>query len=43
MMEECINGQYNLSEMAIECQKEAEKYDVNNVITQMLLSKIEIL
>ena len=43
MMEECINGQYNVSEMAIECQKEAEKYDVNNVITQMLLSKIEIL
>lgn len=42
-MRECILGQYDFQQMAMNCQKEAEKYNVNNVITTKLLQEIEIL
>lgn len=42
-MRECILGYYDLQFMAKECQKEAGKYNVDNVITKELLLKIGIL
>ncbi|MCD8290241.1 MAG: glycosyltransferase, partial [Prevotella sp.] len=42
-MEECILGKYDLKAMAEQCQKEAEKYNTDNVVTAELLNKIGIL
>lgn len=39
-MKECIDGNYNIQEMAKLCQKEASHYDVDNVITKELLEEI---
>ena len=42
-MKQCIERLYPLNEMAIKCQEEAKKYDVNNVITKELLKKVGII
>lgn len=42
-MEACIEGSYDLFAMALECQKCAKEYDVQNVITENLLKEIDIL
>ena len=42
-MQECIEGKYDLSRMSILCQKQAETYNVDKVITKDLLYKIGIL
>ena len=42
-IERCIKGDYNLDKMSAYSQKEAEKYNVDNVITEDLLKEIGIL
>lgn len=42
-MQECIEGKYDLSRMSVLCQKQAETYNVDKVITKDLLYKIGIL
>ena len=41
-MKECIEGKYDIDQMKLSCQKESEKYNVDNVITKDLLKEIEI-
>lgn len=40
---ECIEGKYDLGKMAEYCQKEAERYNVDNIVTEELLKKIGLL
>lgn len=42
-MKECILGKYDLVLMSNICQKEASKYNINNVVTESLLKKVNIL
>lgn len=42
-MQECIEGKYNIQKMSLLCQKEAKKYDMDNVITEDLLKRIGVL
>lgn len=42
-MIECIEGRYDLAYMAVECQKYADTYNVDNVVTTDLLKKIGII
>lgn len=42
-MKECIEGKYDLREMALCCQKEAINYDINHVITRDLVKKIGLI
>lgn len=42
-MEECIERKYDLNLMATYCQKEADKYNIDNVINKELLEKIGLL
>ena len=39
-MAECIDEKYDINMMSQQCQKEALKYDVNNVITEDLITQI---
>ena len=39
-MAECIDEKYDINKMSQQCQKEALKYDVNNVITEDLITQI---
>ena len=42
-MKECIEGKYDIDKMKELCQKEAQKYDVRNNITEDLLKEIGLL
>ncbi|MCD8189806.1 MAG: glycosyltransferase [Clostridiales bacterium] len=42
-MEACIHGQYDLTEMSRNCRKQAEKYNVTNVVTERLLQEIGVI
>ena len=42
-MYECIEGRYDLGKMAKCCQREAERYNVDNVMTKDLLKKVGLL
>lgn len=42
-IQECIEGKYDLLEMGKKCQKEAERYNVDNVVTKGLLKEIGVL
>lgn len=42
-IQECIEGKYDLLEMSKKCQKEAERYNVDNVVTKGLLKEIGVL
>ena len=42
-MKNCIDGNVNIHDMSLQCQNEAKKYDINNVITEKLLKRIEVL
>ena len=42
-MQECIEGKFDLDTMAVNCQKHAETFNVDNVVTRELLEKIEII
>lgn len=42
-MRECMEGKYDLKRMALCCQKQAETYDVDNVVTRQLLKQIGII
>lgn len=42
-MKECIEGYYDINEMAYNCQNQAERYNVDNVITKELLEEIGVL
>ncbi len=42
-MAECIRGEHDLKAMSAQCQKESRKYNVDNVVTEELLTKIGIL
>lgn len=42
-MRECIEGKFDLKKMSEACQREADKYNVDNVITRQLLTKIQLL
>lgn len=42
-MQDCIEGKYDLDAMAINCQKHAEMFNVDNVVTRELLKEIEII
>lgn len=39
----CIEGKYDLGHMALCCQKHAETYNVDNVLTEQLLKRIGII
>lgn len=41
-MQKCIKGQVKINEMKAACQQEAEKYNVDNVVTEQLLKEIGI-
>lgn len=41
-MKECIEGKFDLGQMAINCQHQAETYNINNVITKDLLKKLKL-
>lgn len=42
-MHECIEGKHELKRMALCCQKQAETYNVDNVVTRELLKRIGII
>lgn len=42
-MKGCIDGKYDLKMMSQKCQLEAQKYNIDNVITEELLKKVGIL
>jgi glycosyltransferase involved in cell wall biosynthesis len=42
-MKECIEGKYDIDKMKELCQKEAQKYDVRNNITEDLFKEIGLL
>ncbi|SFR79547.1 glycosyltransferase family 4 protein [[Clostridium] aminophilum] len=42
-IQECIEGKYDLQEMSKKCQKEADRFNVDNVITEGLLKEIGVL
>ncbi len=42
-MQECIEGRYDLGTMAVECQKYADIYNVDNVITEDLLKNVGLI
>lgn len=42
-MKECIEGCYDLGDMALKCQQEAQTYDIDKVITSDLLKKVGLL
>lgn len=42
-MKECIYGKHNIADMSHNCQKEAAKYNVDNVITKEILSELNII
>lgn len=42
-MKSCIDGEVDIQSMSYCCQKTAKKYDVNHVITEELLKKIEVI
>lgn len=42
-MQQCIDGEIDLTEMAYKCQRMAECYDTKNVITRKLLKEINII
>ena len=42
-MKQCVDGIYPLERMSNKCQKEAQKYDVNKVVTKELLERLEII
>lgn len=42
-MKQCINGNVDIQYMSRCCQNEAKKYDVNHVITEELLKRIEVM
>ncbi len=42
-MQECIEGKYDLKRMALCCQKHAETYNVDNVVTMQLLKRVGII
>lgn len=43
VMRDCINGKIDLYQMRANCQNEAMKYDIDNVVTPDLLKKIGLL
>lgn len=42
-MQQCIDGVYPLEKMSNKCQEEAQRYDINKVITNGLLKQLEII
>ncbi|HJC06757.1 MAG TPA: glycosyltransferase [Candidatus Enterocloster excrementipullorum] len=42
-MQACMDGRYNIQEMRSLCQKEAEKYNIDHVITEDLMKEIGVL
>lgn len=42
-MRECIQGKHDLKRMSLYCQKHAEVYNVENVVTENLLKKVGII
>lgn len=42
-MRQCISGDVDIQRMSCCCQNEAQKYDVNHVITEELLKRIEVM
>lgn len=42
-MQQCVDGVYPLEKMSNKCQEEAQKYDINKVITKGLLKRLEII
>lgn len=42
-MKECIDGKYKLGQMALNCQHQAETYNINKVITKELLKQLGLL
>lgn len=42
-MQQCIDGVYPLEKMSSRCQEEAQKYDVNRVVTKDLLKRLDII
>lgn len=42
-MKECITGKFDLNRMSAICQKEAEKYNIDNVVTLDVLRDMEII
>ena len=42
-IKDCIEGKYDLKKMSQNCQKEAERYNVDNVVTEQLLSEIGVI
>lgn len=42
-MKQCISGGVDIQSMSRCCQNEAQKYDVNHVITEELLKRIEVM
>ena len=39
-MKNCIDGKYDLFRMATDCQKQAEKFNIEKVVTNKLLAEI---
>lgn len=42
-MKECIDGSADIASMAVNCQNQVERYDVDKVITENLLSEIGVM
>lgn len=42
-IKDCLEGKYDLNEMSKNCQKRANRYNIDNVVTKQLLSQIDII